>query len=46
MNYYIYLDVVVSSPRGNGCKGYVEIFSSNLRLLTTLYGTQVRDIYS
>ena len=34
-------DIVVSSPRGNNCKGYVEIFSSSLKLLHTIHGNQV-----
>lgn len=37
----IYEDVVVSSPRGNNCKGYVEIFSSSFKLLHMLHGNQV-----
>jgi hypothetical protein len=34
-------DFVVSSPRGNNCKGYIEIFSSNFRLLHIIHGYQV-----
>jgi hypothetical protein len=37
----IYEDIVVSAPRGNNCKGSVEIFSSNLKLLHVIYGYQI-----
>ena len=37
----IYEDIVVSSPRANNCKGYVEIFSSDFRLLHKIEGEQV-----
>ncbi|CAF0823367.1 unnamed protein product [Brachionus calyciflorus] len=41
----IYEDVVVSSPRGNNCKGYVEIFSSNFKLLHTIHGKQIGSYF-
>ncbi|RNA01315.1 Integrin alpha pat [Brachionus plicatilis] len=37
----IYEDMVVSSPRANNCKGYIEIFSSNFRLLHKIDGDQI-----
>lgn len=37
----IYEDIVVSAPRGNNCKGLVEIFSSNLKILHIIYGYQI-----
>ena len=37
----IYEDIVVSAPRGNNCKGSVEVFSSSLKLLHVIYGYQV-----
>ena len=37
-------DIVVSAPRGNNCKGSIEIFSSKFKLLHTIHGYQI-DAY-
>ena len=37
----IYEDLIVSSPRGFNCKGYIEIFSSSFKLLHAIQGQQV-----
>lgn len=38
----LFIDVVVSAPRGSSCKGFVEIFNSTFNLLHIIYGYQVR----
>ena len=37
----VYEDLIVSSPRANNCKGYIEIFDASFELLHVLHGDQI-----